>query len=273
MEFIKKILKEILPPIFLKFFKKKLLSTGMWSGEFQSWEDANKYTSGYNQENILLQCKESLLKVKCGEFPYERDSVLFNKVYYSLGLVAVLLKAAIENKLSLNVLDFGGSLGSTYYQNLFFLEGIDTKWTIVEQEHFVSCGIHFFQNDNLKFQYSLTEHLENNKTDVLVLSSVLQYLQDPIFFIELFNKMNVKYILIDRTPFTVDKTEFVTIQNVDDSIYAASYPTWCFSKQNLISNFSNFCTISDFPSFCDPDNLVNGHLVKWEGIMLKNKNL
>ena len=61
-------------------------------------------------------------KVKNGEAVYERDSVLFDEIQYSWGLLAGLEKAALEHDGKLCVLDFGGSLGSTYYQNKQFSE-------------------------------------------------------------------------------------------------------------------------------------------------------
>ena len=52
---------------------------------------------------------------------YERDSVLFDTIRYSWPLLSDLLRAASEDQNHLSVLDFGGSLGSSYYQNRVFL--------------------------------------------------------------------------------------------------------------------------------------------------------
>ena len=45
--------------------------------------------------------------MKNGEAVYERDSVLFDEIQYSWGLLAGLQKAALENDGKLCVLDFG----------------------------------------------------------------------------------------------------------------------------------------------------------------------
>ena len=56
----------------------------------------------------------------------------------------------------LSVLDFGGSLGSTYYQNKKFLDSLDdVSWNIVEQKHFVDAGKEDFEDERLRFSYDI----------------------------------------------------------------------------------------------------------------------
>ena len=85
----------------------------------------------------------------------------------------------------MHVVDYGGSLGSSYFQNRYLLNGsISLNWNIVEQKHFVDCGREFIQDQNLNFFYTIEEALLNAKPDVLLLSSVIQYLEKPYEFIE-----------------------------------------------------------------------------------------
>ena len=148
-------LKHLLPPIFISLYKKifpKKPNAGMWSGNYTTWKNAKENCSGYDAANILEKCKKALLKVKNGEAVYERDSVVFDKIQYSWGLLVGLQKAAIKSNNKLCVLDFGGSLGSTYYQNKAMLSGLKKlEWCIVEQAHFVDCGNQNFENEQLKF--------------------------------------------------------------------------------------------------------------------------
>ena len=145
-----------------------------WYGDYSSFEEANKVCGSYDSMNILKHCKSAILKVKSGEAAYERDSVCFDKIQYSWGLLAGLQRAATDNKGVLNVLDFGGSLGSSYFQNKTFLEGVELEaWNVVEQEHFVSCGNEFVKDDKLRFCNSIDDVLSQNKCNVLLLSGVL----------------------------------------------------------------------------------------------------
>ena len=72
-------------------------------------------------QDILDKVLAATLKVKQGQAVFERDSVLFDEIEYSWPLLAGLMWAAASNGGKLNVLDFGGALGSSYYQNRKFL--------------------------------------------------------------------------------------------------------------------------------------------------------
>ena len=113
MDKIKRLIKAFTPPIFLSLFNRvpqeptkiEEKSIPIWSGNFNSWQEAKSKCSGYESDTILEKCKQALLKVKNGEAVYERDSFIFDKIQYSWGLLAGLQKAALESKGKLNVLD------------------------------------------------------------------------------------------------------------------------------------------------------------------------
>ena len=112
-----------------------------WSGDYTDWQTALQKGTGYNATNILELVKEATLKVKNGEAVYERDAVLFDTIEYSWPLLSGLMLAAAKNKGSLNVVDFGGSLGSSYFQNRFYLRELESvSWNVIEQPAFVDCG-------------------------------------------------------------------------------------------------------------------------------------
>ena len=83
MRNIKDILKLFVPPIFGKIAKKIIEKKGFEFEEMEmqlAWKDIVNKNKGYEADNILEKCKAALLKVKTGEYPYERDSVLFDKI-------------------------------------------------------------------------------------------------------------------------------------------------------------------------------------------------
>ena len=62
-----------------------------FTGDYASWEEAMQHCTGYDDPAILEKVKESLLKVKRGEAVCERDSVLLDKIEYSMPLLVSLL--------------------------------------------------------------------------------------------------------------------------------------------------------------------------------------
>lgn len=228
---------------------KRLLSGIVygWHGDYNSWEDAKKRCTGYDSAEILARVKDSALKVKNGHAVYERDSVLFDEIQYSYPLLSSLMWISALNGGRLTALDFGGSLGSTYFQNRRFLDALPyAKWCVVEQPGFVKTGIEYFQNDTLRFFNTVEDCTLINSIDVILISSVLQYLEKPYELLDTIKQTGIKYILVDRTPFVSGKDR-VTIQKVNPAIYKASYPCWFFNKQKFLSFMStNYDLILEF---------------------------
>lgn len=208
-------------------------------GQYDSWESAVQRSSGYSDEEILAKVKSALLEVKNGNAAYERDSVLFYDDQKPFALLTCLLRI-VRNSSQLNVLDIGGSLGSTYFQCRDFLDHIDNlNWIINEQEHFVQCGRESFEDEVLSFTTDLDSALKRSNPDIVLLSSVLQYLENPYHIIDKIMGSDVEHIILDRTPFSPDDKELLTVQSVPSSIYNASYPSWIFSRSRLVGHISN----------------------------------
>ncbi len=262
----KEILKKFVPPIFLDLYRiikspanevkeitEKQIPVVSWNGNYASWEEAKQATTGYEKSNILEKVKTAVLKVKHGEAVYERDSFLFDKMQYSWALLACLLKIGIENNNELRLIDFGGSLGSSYFQNRQFLSILQKiTWSVVEQSHFVELGQNEIADENLKFYYNIEDCLLERKSNVILLSSVIQYLDKPYNWIEKLIAYQFDYIIIDRTAFIESKKDRLTVQEVHEPIYEASYPAWFFNEQNFLAKFEGkYEVINEFESFAD----------------------
>lgn len=194
-----------------------------------------KKSEGYDSEEILKKVTASASLVKNGLAIYERDSMLFDHIEYSFPLLAGLLWIAGRKKGSLNVMDFGGSLGSSYFQNKLFLDTLsEVNWCIVEQPEVVKTGIEKFEDKRLHFFYSTAECLKSYDIHVVLLSGVLQYLEEPYKLLNNIISQNPGYIIIDRTPF-VKGNDRITLQTVNPKIYKGSYPCWFFNEQKFIS--------------------------------------
>jgi putative methyltransferase (TIGR04325 family) len=233
-------MRKVVKQIFTKanFFKHR--PHEWFTGNYRTFEEARALCSGYDAPAILEKVKSALLKVKNGEAVYERDSVLFDEVQYSLPLLAFLQYAASVANNSLNILDFGGSLGSTFFQNRKFLTQFrNLEWNIVEQPHFVNCGQEYFADKHLHFFTTIAECVAKKKTNVILLSSVLPYLPQPYDLIAEILRYGFEIVIIDRTPFfTDDDPDRITIEHVPAEIYRAEYPAWFFNRNKLIQTLA-----------------------------------
>lgn len=245
-----------------------------WFGDFSSWKAANSKCTGYDTDVILEKVKTSILKVKNGEAAYERDSVLFDTIDHSQPLLDAFLSIAKNNNNELHLVDFGGSLGSSYFQNRNFLKNLNKlQWSIVEQKHFVDCGKVSVEDEYLKFYYTIEEALAKNKSQLLLLSSVIQYFEHPYELVEKCLNYNFEYIIVDRTAFVESEKERITIQIVPESIYKASYPSWFLNERKFVNAFSKkYELINEFDSKFDPkERLEDGVMSYRKGFVFKRK--
>ena len=132
---LRKFIKACLPYGFIRW---KELSAGRammitWTGNYISWEDAVAESQGYDSKCLIDRVKESALKVARGDGLYERDSVLFDEVQYSWPALTGLMRASALLRGNLKVLDYGGGLGSSFFQNrkkMFVLRSYKFKISI-----------------------------------------------------------------------------------------------------------------------------------------------
>lgn len=237
---MKQFIKSLIPPLLLDLYRKCNNLQYGWHGNYHTWEEANEASTGYDSNEILQRVRAALLKVKNGEAIYERDSVIFDEIQYSWPLLAGLMFASAKSGGVLKVLDFGGSLGSTYYQNKKFLDRFDDlSWSIVEQKHFVDVGKVDFEDNRLKFYYDVDSCVEKENPNVLMLSSVLQYIEKPYELLDKLLKYDFEFVIFDRTPFSIENKDVIKLQTVPPSIYTASYPCWFFDQNRLLNYFKN----------------------------------
>jgi putative methyltransferase (TIGR04325 family) len=235
MNAVKSLVLDWLPPAIVHWVSQ-LRGRGIrFEGEFATWDEAAFKCTGYDAKGILDKVLEATLKVKRGEAAFERDSVLFDEIEYSWPLLAGLMWAAARNGGKLNVLDFGGALGSSYFQNRAFLQTLpEVYWSVVEQTHYVEAGTAHIQDEKLRFYKTIEECLSENRPNVILLSSVLQYLESPNNVIEILSTSGAKCLIIDRTPFSAISEDTILVQKVPSSVYGGSYPMRVFSKENFM---------------------------------------
>jgi putative methyltransferase (TIGR04325 family) len=253
------LIRAIAPPALLGLYARWRPGGIRYVGKFDSWQDALAHSDGYDSDVILERVAASLLKVASGEAAYERDSVLLDRIDPSFPLLAGLLRAAGKGE-GLTVLDFGGSLGSTYYQCRDFLSVLpELTWCIVEQEKFVQRGRARFETDKLRFFRSIPECVARHKPQVILFSSVLQYLADPYDVVRSAMATQAQCIIIDRTQFSALDTDWLCVQHVPPEIYPASYPCWIFAESGFKKAFSGaFELLGEFDALGGSGNVRHG---------------
>lgn len=271
MNVFKELARNWLPPVLVRWLCQMRGGEIRFEGDFATWKEANSHCTGYDAEEILAKTLASTLKVKHGEAAAERDSVLFDQIEYAWPVLAGLMWAAARSGGRLNVLDFGGALGSSYFQNRKFLQTLpEVRWNVVEQPHYVDAGRKHVQDTQLRFYKTIEECLSENQPNVILLSGVLQYLESPSDLISELNKVGALCLVVDRTPFTLHAKDKLVVQKTPTSIYFASYPMRIFSLSELEKLLSrNWCIVASNLSLDGHVRITNDFEFSFEGMLLE----
>lgn len=199
-----------------------------YCGDFETWDEAEQMCLGYKTRNIMEYAANQAETAKTKSI----ENVICNPDEWLL----LVLHRVLAGKGRLNVLDVGGALGDIYYSYRSYLPF--DRWSIVEQSHFVTYGAEHFPEiefyDNVDRCFA-----KNSEVNVAIFLSSLQYIHDPWKMLESIIKQEIPYIWIERIPMYDISRNVITIQNVPSNIYEGSYPSWIFSKNNLLDYFNN----------------------------------
>ena len=245
-----------------------------FSGDYAEWAEASRQCSGYKTGNILEKVLSAALKVRRGEATEQRDGVLFDKVPYNFPLISALLSTATYSGNRLSVLDFGGSLGSSYFQSRDFLRDVlEVVWSVVEQANFVAAGRKYLESEELSFYETIEDCIRHHSPNIIVLSGVLAYLPDPWKTLMELLQIRAPYVFIDRTGLIDSDCDRLTIQHVPEWVYQADIPAWFLSETKLLSTIAGagYICLCDFAAI--DDYTLPGASVSFKGfICRKNRN-
>lgn len=202
-------------------------------GDYKNWKDAADECTGYDDSAIISKVADSIEKVKRGEAAWERDSCLFYEQKYNYQICAGILRCALKKGNEVvTVLDIGGALGSTWFQNRnYFTELVDLEYVVAEQDHFAEYGHKNLEDRTLRFIKS-TDHWEKmERFDIILMSASLQYISYYEELIVRIRKARPDYVILDRL--LVSNRKRFCMETVPKTLYESSYPVVIFNKNEV----------------------------------------
>lgn len=241
------------------------LVPGSFRGDYATWAGASARSTGYDAEHILDRAVAAARAVRSGDAAWERDTVLFlEEACHEPLLKALRTAAARDGRLS--VLDFGGALGSTWWQHRRWLADVpDLRWSVVEQPGFVAAGRREFTTEVLRFYETIEACFAAEQPTLILLSSVLPYLEHPHALLGELAARDCGWLVIDRTGFTRHGRDQLTVQHVPETIYRASYPCWFFDQTQLLAPLASRWQVADQWASFD----AGGDKFDYRGLLMK----
>jgi len=233
----------------VRFFLPNAKSQLRLTGPYLSYEAALAHSSGYDSPLILAMVKQAVVEVLEGRSAYERDGTAFATMPQRLKLRELLLKYLSPTA---NVVDFGGGLGGTFINNRD-LVSVGQHWAVIEQPTFVTAGQELAHDYGLQVEFHSNFLAPSTPIDLLILSSVLPYLQSPYEILKQALKLAPKLILIDRTAF-IDHGEEVWWVQDEHCYYGTpiSYPISPLLEKRVLASLKGYEIVDRWLNPFDP---------------------
>lgn len=247
-----RIIKAILPPILwwgfsgfswkLKYLisNKKPTINGIYSNfsEVKS-SKINSFEEKGGQEFALEKIKIIQRETKLENFwsISQKDSTQIDQPG-DISLIS-LVNSLISEGYFVNVIDFGGALGNTYFAQKQKIVNSTFSWNVIERKKLVEIGNQKFKNDKLKFFNDISEISlnSNNSKNVALFRGSLQYFDENDFnnILKKFEEKNIHYVVLSQLlcGFIPD---FVAAQN----LWNTTTPIRFYNIQTLTKKMENF---------------------------------
>lgn len=247
----KEILKQVIPPILLKMYRKigdPHLSGFLWTGKYLRYSDVKAQGEGY-RGRVWITSRSSQTQIVRKEIENGNGIPIVRG--FRFGSLALLASLVSPRSQKLRILDFGGGMGVAYPQVLHSLgEEFPLEYHIVENSESCIEGRKIFIGDSrIQFHEGLDNSLTN--IDIVFMSGVLQYVDDYSAIIHSLIKLHPSFVLMTFLPVGSMSTFASAQVNLKGSVL----PTWFFNLNELISIFTSLkyqllCKLSIEPEDC-----------------------
>jgi putative methyltransferase (TIGR04325 family) len=231
-----------------------------YSAPYKTWEAARHAAFGYHDPAILEKIRKSALAVKESGAAFERDSMAYQELVFRWPLLACLLHVALHKNASsgrpLHILDFGGSLGSVYFQHRVFLDRLPSLlWSIVEQPHFVQCGNAEFSDERLRYFNAIADATARAPIDCALFSGSLGYVEMPYDLLAQIAALGSTYLILDLVQTCNETEDLIKVQHTRPPFYVAKLAVRFFAKKKLVAYLDSigYDVIAALPAgfFCE----------------------
>lgn len=197
---------------------------GNWEGIYSRFSEIPFETKTYNEKRIA-------------ENSYHFVSALVNNNEHLLvetkdrSLLSFFVSFHSAKNSSINILDFGGGVGTDYvvlYQNLPFKYNI--SYHVVENPEMVKCGLKIFENDkSINFYDSLPENL---KPDLVYSCGTLQYIEDYEEIIERLCEYKAPFVMFVKASLV----KCLTYVSLQKGVAGFNIPYLFINENDFIKN-------------------------------------
>ena len=254
----------ILPPK-IKTLIRASLSSVIGFTKVDSWDTAERKSVGYESVSVLTPLLEGTIESRVNL----ADSKLVTTRYQQVAtaMFFCLSEKRLRGGKPLRILDFGGGGGDYFYQFQKFVPHIDFDWTVVETPALAEAMQQKHGGESQKIRWVGSIEMTDEKYDLVLCSSVLQYLEKPFEILEALVKKS-QFVIINRIPLIKTADNFVALQRILTKKKRGSYPAHFFSENSFLETLSAYGSIPMRWLVIEDQPVVNWRAHNNQGLLL-----
>ncbi|MEI8024673.1 MAG: methyltransferase, TIGR04325 family [Actinomycetota bacterium] len=200
----------------------------------ENWESAVSESSGYQSPQTIstIEGSDPVVDKRTAD-----QNFLGNRyLQVASAILSGLNPEELKSKNTIRVLDIGGGLGEYFFLLRDNLPNLKFEWLILETP--ALCELAKSKHaDTSGISWTNTLNDSSQTFDIVLLSSVIQYVEKPFVLIEM-AMQKAPLLIFNRLPFSAKPHNLVCIQRPGLFESKGSYPVHILSEQLFISYLS-----------------------------------
>jgi putative methyltransferase (TIGR04325 family) len=227
------LVRQLTPPIVLaaarRLAGRRTAKAPAWTpleGPYESWAAAVAAADGWEAPAILEKTLELSLQLQRGEIAFQRDARALDRIVYSPTILAFIALLAGQDGGRLDIVDFGGSLGTNFQQNRRvlapFLARGACRWRVVETPRTAALGRERFEEPGLAFFASWADAVAGGAPKGLLFSSSFQYLEHQQGLLAEVAASGVETVAFERLMLVPGAEDRIYVQHTEPDRYGGA---------------------------------------------------
>jgi putative methyltransferase (TIGR04325 family) len=251
-----------------KNLSRALLSRLIGFTRVDSWNTALAKSIGYESSSVVGPVIEAARQLRndC------QEAALATSRYHQVasGMLCCIAQYDLKKNQPIRVLDFGGGSADYFFQFEKFVPHISFEWTVLETPALAEAMQRDLGHDHANLRWVDSFEKTSESYDVVLCSSVLQYVEKPFEVLDQLVKKS-QFLILNRLPLVDTAEHFVAVQRIVTKRKRGSYPAHFFSESKFMQDLSQYGLIPMRWMVPEDQPVINWKAQPNQGLVLQTK--
>jgi putative methyltransferase (TIGR04325 family) len=230
------IMEWFLPPK-IKVWVRVLLSRLVGFTKVGSWESAVAKSSGYESANVVEPIVAAAKRIQDDTQASNFLTTRYQQI--ATGMLYCISQGRLNSGEPIRVLDVGGGGADYFNQFQKFAPHINFDWTVLETPALAEAMSNEFGRNLTNLRWVSSIENTNETYDVILCSSVFQYVEKPFELLATLVKKS-GFLIVNRISLVDSSEHFVAMQRIITNGKRASYPVHFFAEKKFLNEMSQY---------------------------------